>query len=294
MEVHGVRHTADEGRTFTHAPDVTRIATGIVNTYLVGDSGGWVLVDTGIAGFSPLIQRAAETQFGAGTRPAAIVLTHGHFDHAGNADALAALWSAPVYAHPLEMPYLTGRSNYPPPDPTVGGAMAAMSRVFPTSGRTLDARLIPLEGDRIPEMPGWRWIHTPGHTAGHVSLFRDTDGTLLAGDAIVTMNTDSWVEQVLRSPEPCYPPTPLTPDWIQARRSVETIASLQPRAIASGHGYPSPVPPSPAPSNASHKRSRRLPTDDTSPHPPSPVHRGSNGFRPRCPIPCRGRPRASR
>ena len=40
-------------------------------------------------------------------------------------------------------------------------------------------------------MPGWRWVHTPGHTAGHVSLFRDADRTLIAGDAFVTTKQES-------------------------------------------------------------------------------------------------------
>ena len=66
--------------------------------------------------------------FGHGNRPAAILLTHGHFDHVGALKTLAEEWDVPVYAHTLELPYLTGRSSYPPPDPSVGGgAMAAMS-----------------------------------------------------------------------------------------------------------------------------------------------------------------------
>ena len=53
--------------------------------------------------------------------PAAVLLTHGHFDHVGALKELADQWDAPIYAHGLEHPYLDGRSSYPPPDPTVGG-----------------------------------------------------------------------------------------------------------------------------------------------------------------------------
>ena len=56
---------------------------------------------------------------GAGAPPEAIVLTHGHFDHAGSALQLAEYWDVPIYAHRLEMPYLTGKADYPPPDPTI-------------------------------------------------------------------------------------------------------------------------------------------------------------------------------
>jgi glyoxylase-like metal-dependent hydrolase (beta-lactamase superfamily II) len=238
MQSYGVRGSADEGRQLEFADDILRVPTGIVNTYLVGTAEQWFLVDTGITGCAPVIRGAAAARFGADSRPVAIVLTHGHFDHAGNADTLALDWDVPVLAHPLEMPYLTGRSDYPPIDSTMGGAIATMARAFPRSGRTLRAQLFELSGGTIPGVPDWRWIHTPGHTPGHVSLFRESDRALLAGDALVTMNMDSWAEQVRRTPEPANPPAPLTTDWVSARRSVEDLALLRPRGVAAGHGLP--------------------------------------------------------
>jgi len=86
-----------------------------------------------------------EARFGAGSPPEAIYLTHGHFDHAGSALELAERWDVPIFAHRLELPYLTGRSGYPPPDPTIGGAFAFLSRFMPY--RTRDLR------DRIRELP---------------------------------------------------------------------------------------------------------------------------------------------
>ncbi len=86
-------------------------------------------------------RQAAAERYGPDARPEAIFLTHGHFDHAGNALALANHWDVPVYAHRLELPYLTGRSDYPPPDPTVGGAIAMFSRVLPHGSRDLGGRL---------------------------------------------------------------------------------------------------------------------------------------------------------
>jgi glyoxylase-like metal-dependent hydrolase (beta-lactamase superfamily II) len=238
MRAYGVRGSSEKGQIVDYAPDVVRVATGIVNTYLVGRAARWVLVDTGVPGASALIRRAAEARFGPGAKPAAIVLTHGHFDHSGNVDALVAEWSVPVYAHPLELSYLAGRSKYPPQDPTVGGAMAFLSRVMPRGGhKPVKTTIMPL-GERIPAMPEWRAIHTPGHTAGHISLFRDADRVLLAGDALATMDTDSWVEQVRRTPDLCNPPAALTADWEGARTSVVELASLEPGAIGAGHGLP--------------------------------------------------------
>src|SRR5215207_9492829 len=103
------------------ADGVFRVPLSIVNAYLIGPPGagdrGWVLVDAGLSTSRGLIVAEAARAFGPNARPAAIVLTHGHFDHVGSLEALAEWWNVPVYAHPRELPYLTGRADYPPPDP---------------------------------------------------------------------------------------------------------------------------------------------------------------------------------
>lgn len=222
------------------AAGVERIAIVFVNAYLVGEPGGtWALVDTGLPGFASRVRRAAEKRFGRDHPPEAIILTHGHFDHAGSVAELARHWGTTVYAHPLELPFLTGRSDYPPQDPTVGGALGLLSRTFPHRGIDLGGRVEPLPRDgTLPGMPGWRWIHTPGHTAGHISLFRDTDRTLLAGDALATLDQDSAIAMMTQRPEFSVPPAPLTTDWDAAHASVRHLASLRPFAVSAGHGLP--------------------------------------------------------
>ena len=221
------------------APAVERVATLFVNAYLVGErAGAWVLVDTGLRRLLRVVLRAARERFGD-TRPQAIVLTHGHFDHAGSAAALAARWDVPVYAHELELPHLTGRSDYPPQDPTVGGALGLMSRTFSHKGLDLGERVraLPANGT-VPGLLDWRWIHTPGHTSGHVSLFREMDGVLLAGDALATVDQDSAIAMVTQHPVFSVPPAPLTTDWDAAQESVRRLAELSPVALAAGHGRP--------------------------------------------------------
>jgi glyoxylase-like metal-dependent hydrolase (beta-lactamase superfamily II) len=199
---------------------------------------GWVLIDTGIPGTTHLIVKAAEERFGKGARPKAIIMTHGHFDHVGALENLAEMWDAPVYAHPLEAPYLNGDASYPPGDPTVGGGMmAAMARFYPRGPVNVKKwlRLLPQDGT-VPGMPGWRWIHTPGHTPGHISLWDEAQKTLIAGDAFVTTRQESVYAVALQKPEIHGPPAYYTQDWAEAKASVRTLSALEPDLVVSGHG----------------------------------------------------------
>lgn len=230
------------GCQYDVAPDVVGLKTQIVNSYLIGMPGtrNWVLVDTGMPGQSAAFVKTAAERFGDGVAPQAIVLTHGHFDHVGSLQALLKVWDVPVYAHGLELPYLTGRASYPPPDPTAGGgAMAWSSFLFPKHPIDLGPRVQALPEDGvIPGLPAWRWIHTPGHTNGHVSLFREDDGVLIAGDAFVTLQAESLIANLTLKPKVHRPPAYFTPDWPAARASVEKLATLNPTVAATGHGVP--------------------------------------------------------
>ena len=220
------------------AAGVLRVATGISNAYLVGNKKRWVLIDSGTSGHAEKIVAAAEGEFGENNRPKGIVLTHGHFDHAGSAVELSDYWDVPIYAHRMEMPFLTGKSKYPPPDPTVGGFMSRLSRFFPDVAYNFGNRLRELRRDKLPGMEGWTCVETPGHTPGHVSFFREEDGTLIAGDAFTTLDQDSAFNTVIRRPKVSRPPAYSTIDWKQAEESVRRLAALHPRTLGTGHGLP--------------------------------------------------------
>ena len=226
-------------------PGVTGWRNVFVNLYYVwpaeqeATGAPWVLVDAGLPASAQHIRHHAAELFGADNPPRAIVLTHGHFDHVSALPDLLAAWpEVQVYAHPLELPYLTGRSAYPAPDPTVGGGgMAALSFLYPKQPLDLGPRVEALPADgSVPHLPGWRWVHTPGHTPGHVSFFREAERTLLAGDAFTTVRAESMGATWTQQQEVRRPPAYFTPDWKAARTSVERLARLTPEVAATGHG----------------------------------------------------------
>jgi glyoxylase-like metal-dependent hydrolase (beta-lactamase superfamily II) len=229
------------GNIFAVAPGVWRLKDIFVNVFIIQDrdATSWVLVDTGLKTTGPKIKKMVEEVFGStGSTPKAIVMTHGHFDHRGSLIDLADEWGVPVYCHHQEVPYLTGLASYPPPDPSVGGGMmATLSFVYPKGPINAEQYIKELPEDgTVPELEDWRWIHTPGHTPGHVSLFREKDGVLIAGDAFVTTLQESLISVATQAKIITGPPKYFTPDWVSAVRSVRELSDLEPNVIATGHG----------------------------------------------------------
>jgi glyoxylase-like metal-dependent hydrolase (beta-lactamase superfamily II) len=235
------------------------------NVYFVRSGSSWVLIDTASAHCGPVIQEAAESLFGAHTPPAAILLTHVYPDHAGSTLELTRRWGCLAYVHPDELPFATadlsnffstytayttsaGRWTPPPLDRWV---ILPMVRALPrrrresmlteSSFKDVARAFDPAAG--LPGLADWECISTPGHTPGHVSFFRSSDRVLITGDALVTVNLNSlwgfllWGvrrnKQILSGP-PWY----TTWSWRAAKESVASVARVEPRVLATGHGLP--------------------------------------------------------
>ena len=234
------------------------IATGVyclgphglsqTNIYFVRTDGSWLLVDAGWEGDRRRIERAAAYLFGASVAPLAILLTHAHPDHSGAARELARSWRCPVYVHPAELAIASGsfaamwRYAGPLDRYLILPAISATGRrrrdamLERSSLRGLVAELDP---DRaVPYLPGWRWVHTPGHTPGHVSYTRPADRVLISGDALVTLEVNH-VAGVLRGRQGLSgPPAYTTWRGDAARSSIRALAALEPLVLAGGHGWP--------------------------------------------------------
>lgn len=220
--------------------DVFYYTDQIANVIFIGHPSNqdWILVDAGLPYGSKKIIANATERFGEGIKPKAVILTHGHFDHVGGLIDIIKEWKIPVYAHSLELPFLTGKQSYPDPDHTVeGGLIAKISSIFPTKPINLGDHVlaIPDHGE-VPYLPDWRWVHTPGHSPGHIALFREQDGLLISGDALITVRQDSFYNVMMQKAEVNGPPRYLTTDWDLARQSVEKLASLPIQTVIPGHG----------------------------------------------------------
>ncbi|HEU5440951.1 MAG TPA: MBL fold metallo-hydrolase [Ktedonobacterales bacterium] len=232
------------------AEGVYRLSVRGSNVYFVRSGSSWALIDAAWATSGQAIVAAAESLFGANTRPAAILLTHAHPDHSGSTLELAQKWDIPVYLHPRELPVppeeLSAAQEYPA-GPLDRWVVLPLMRVLPAraraAARAQGMRFLAVArtfepGAAVPGLPGWECIPTPGHSPGHVAYFRRRDRVLISGDALLTVNLNSAWDLLRNKRRVSGPPYISSWNWHAAKESVAALAKLEPRVLAPGHGAP--------------------------------------------------------
>jgi glyoxylase-like metal-dependent hydrolase (beta-lactamase superfamily II) len=200
---------------------------GLFNCYLVRESDSFTLIDTTMGGGA---QRIIEAAHRIAMEPIArLLLTHAHGDHIGSLDALAgALGQAQVAIGAREARLL-------PKKPAQDRSLDPGEPQCPVKGSLPGAATKPSHLLRDGELYGsLRVVATPGHTPGHLSFFDERDGTLYAGDALVTVGGGVHVSGF----GPWYFPLPAMATWHRptAVESARRLAELPIRRYAAGHG----------------------------------------------------------
>jgi glyoxylase-like metal-dependent hydrolase (beta-lactamase superfamily II) len=188
-----------------------------LNAYLIGD----VVVDAGLPWSEGRLLSALEDR-----AVCAHVLTHAHPDHEGASAALCKARQVPLWCGARDREAAEHGTFSQP----VGGSRRRLFQVAERLGgdghrvaRTLR------EGDAVG---AFRVLETPGHTPGHISLWREEDGVLILGDVASHQNPLS-LSLGLREPSRLF-----TADPDENRRSIARVAALAPRLVCFGHGPP--------------------------------------------------------
>ena len=153
-------------------------------------------------------------------------LTHAHPDHQGASHNVCEqlgvpFWVGEADADAAETPDLIGERQ---PDHFIA---QLFFKTCTGPGHPVDRKLV--EGD---EVAGFKVLHVPGHSAGHLAFWRESDGVLVAGDVFNSANPFTGIPG-LRLPYDFF-----TPDPAQNRRSAKRLGLLEPKLVLLGHGPP--------------------------------------------------------
>ena len=181
-----------------------------INVYLMGD----VIVDAATRHASRRILRQIR-----GHDVNAHALTHAHPDHQGASKAICDALDVPLWVGEADVPAMeTGTIGSEQPDHWLN---SVIDRVWSGPPRKVDRVLH--EGD---EVAGFRVLEVPGHSAGHVAYWRESDRALVLGDVLTGI---TGLHE---------PPRIFTPDPARNRESARKLAALEPALVCFGHGPP--------------------------------------------------------
>lgn len=187
-----------------------------LNAYLVGN----VLVDAGTRWWGKRLRRQVRSK-GINKH----VLTHAHPDHQGMSATICREFGVSLLCHQEEREAAES-GNILPPMP-----QNWMNKVFQLTmageGHPVSQTLC--EGDTVG---GFEVVETPGNAPGHISLWRESDGTVILGDVMANINLFTCQHGLQELPKR------FTSDPVESRASAQEIADLEPDLVCFGHGPP--------------------------------------------------------
>ena len=218
---------------------VRRFGSRLINGYLIEEGGRLTLLDAGLPGYWHHLLSELDAMGRKLTDIDAILLTHSHPDHFGVAERVRSASDAKVYAHPLEIPTLTGKTAGKPPPFMSQGFKPFLYRYLFHAMRNGVMKSVPIAAvnefadGEVVKVPGKPLVvHAPGHTAGHCALYVKDRDILFSGDALCTM------ELLTGKPRPSVPADFVNDDSALALESLARLESLEAGTMLPGHGEP--------------------------------------------------------
>ena len=188
-----------------------------INVYLADD----VLIDAATRQAERRILRQLR-----GHQVNAHALTHVHPDHQGSSHAICQRLSIPLWCGErdvsrMETPGSVTAERVP------GWLKSFQERWWVGAPHLVDRSL--KEGD---EVASYKVLDTPGHTVGHIALWRESDRVLVLGDVLNNMHLATGIPGLREPPELFMTDVP------KNRESIRKLAALEPRLMCFGHGAP--------------------------------------------------------
>lgn len=189
-----------------------------INAYIVEG----YLIDAGIRSSSKKLMKAIDAYGRQNIK--AHVLTHAHPDHQGSSAFICDTLQIPLWCGDKDVAAMENGTVIPNAENS--NPITRFQNRYWVGPKYPVARALK-EGDTVGS---FRVLETPGHSAGHIALWREEDGVLIAGDVLVNMNLLTTITGLHE------PPAMFTSDITQNQASIIKLAQLHPKIVCLGHG----------------------------------------------------------
>jgi glyoxylase-like metal-dependent hydrolase (beta-lactamase superfamily II) len=206
------------------SPGVHQLTLRGVNCFLLLTDDGPVLVDTGMPEHG--VKILEELKAAGADKLSGILVSHCHPDHAGGLSFIKAETGAETWAHPDDARLIEDGVSMRPLHPAPGTFNRIMHKMVIAKGSSsIPACAIDRKVENGHMLPGGLIaIHTPGHSAGHLSFLWPEKKVLLAGDVASHMG---WLR-----------PSPAYEDYQLGLQSLRRLVDLKFEVATFGHGTP--------------------------------------------------------